>query len=230
MPDYQHYQVRIHAPWCDVSGVVYGLAKKCNIGFAFQHNADDKVKRTHVHAYFFDLDLKYDAISARVKKAGYKGNEDFAVTGQCGDDKRPLDVSGAWTYATEKVALRPVWVQNISPATVEELQEGARRFYAQYRDNTTPAASIVVPKKPNKYQQVKEIRANVLCPQFLELSGPDRIKVVRNETISYLRNNCIFADSKRITEYIECVMLELEDDTLLQAVNRRLNWVFFGQK
>lgn len=230
MPDYQHYQVRIHSSWEDISGVILGLARKADKGFAFQHNADERVKRTHVHAYFFNLNLKYDAISDRIKKLGLKGNSDFAISGQCGDDKRALDVSGAWIYATKKEALRPVWVENISPAIVEELSEGARRFYAKGM-NTTPAASVLVKaKKPNKYAQVKEIAANCLSPEFLKLGEADRIKVVRDETIEYLRTNCIFADSKRIVEYIECVMLDIDDDSMKQAVNRRLNWVYFGQK
>lgn len=229
MPDYKHYQLRIHQSWEDISGVIISLAKKADKGFAFQHNADTEVSRTHCHIYLFDLNLKYDAISDRIKKLGLKGNTDFSISGACGESRRPLDVSGAWIYGTKCEQLRSVWVQNISPAIVEELSEGARRFYAK-GNKTTPAASVIVKAKPNKYQQVKEIAANCLTPEFLKLGMSDRIKSVRDEVIEYMRLNCIFADSKRIVEYIECVMLDLDDESLKQAVNRRLNWIYFGEK
>lgn len=232
--DYQHFQVRVHRRWDETKDVLLKLGQISDHSVIFEHPPDEKVKRIHVHAYFFHLRLKDDAIRERIRKTGLKGNEDFAVSGQCGEDRRPLDLSGAWAYGTKKDALRPVWINNISPAIVEELQDYARRFHAKW-DNISPAASAVTgapaPKKnKNRYQHVQDIAANVLDPEFLKLDHVARIKRVRNATKEYLRNNQIFCGVIKTCEYIECVMANLDDETFDQAVNQRLNWVFFNQK
>lgn len=222
MVDYQHYQIRIKRRWCDISGVIKGLSSKSDKCFAFEHYAE-QASKAHVHCYVFNIKLKYDAISDRVKKLGLKGNQDFSVAGACGKDRRPLDVSGAWTYGTKPEALRPVWVENISPAVIEELSEGARRFYAK-RDNTTPAVSVKAEKvkQKSKYAHVKEIAANCLSPEFLRLDCDQRVAVVLKETWSYLRQNQIFSDKWGIVKWCEAVLLELDDAVLFDAVKFQL--------
>lgn len=223
---YQHYQVRIHRRWDETETVLKKLSDISDYSVVFEHPPDEKVKRIHVHAYFFNLNLKDDAIRERLKKTGLKGNEDFAVSGQCGDDRRPLDLSGAWTYGTKPEALRPVFINNISPAIIEELQEYARRFYAKYkRDNITPAASLqgdTKVKKMTQYNHIKEIAANCLTPDYLRLDSDQRVAVVLEETWQYLRSNGIKSDKWGIVKWVEAVLLELDDKVLKDAVRFQL--------
>lgn len=223
--DYQHYQVRISRPWSDVSGVILNLYKKAQSGFVFQHDADEEVNRTHIHAYMFNINLKYDAISDRVKKLGFKGNSDFAISGSCGGkmNRRPLDVSGAWIYGTKEEALRPVWVENISPAIVEGLVDGARRFYAK-RENTCPKPNlnVVKAKTLTKYQHVREIAAQVLSPEFLKLGMDERVKVIKEHTVRYLNQNQIFCGLYHTLEWIECVIRDIDQETFEHALHLKL--------
>lgn len=220
--DYKHYQVRIKRPWSDISGVVKSLSDKSEQCFVFEHYPT-QVSKTHIHCYLFDMRIKYDAIADRIKKFGLKGNSDFSVSGTCGKDRRPLDVSGAWTYGTKPEAMRPVWVKNISSVISEELQEGARRFYAK-RENTIPAASVKAEKvkQKSKYAHVKEIAANCLTPEYLRLEPSERVAVVLDEVWKYLRANQIFSDKWGTVKWCECVLLELDDAVLFTAVKFQL--------
>lgn len=223
---FQHYQVRIHRRWDETETVLKKLSDISDHSVVFEHPPDEKVKRIHVHAYFFNLNLKDDAIRERLKKTGLKGNEDFAVSGQCGDDRRPLDLSGAWTYGTKPEALRPVFTNNISPAVIEELQEYARCFYAKYkRDNITPAASSqgdTKVKKMTHYEHIRQMSANCLTPEFLKLDDGHRVAVVRDEVWQYLRSNGIKSCKRGLVEWTEAVLLDLDDKCLKEAVTWQL--------
>lgn len=231
MATYPHWQVRITRFWSDVSGYVFKLAQKAEQVIVFEHPPDEEVKRTHCHCYFLNVNLKYDAMNERLKKEFpvLNGNKDFAISGTAGKAKMAIDLSGAYQYGTKKLALRPVWVKDISPATIEELHESARRHYAKW-DNTTlaPSGKAEAVKKPTQYQIVREIAANVLCPEFLQMSESARIKVVREATIETLTSYGVFCGVKKTGEYIECVMRDLGDESFKTALNRYLQNIFYG--
>lgn len=217
---YQHYQLRIHRSWEEARPVLNQFIDICDKAVVFEHPPDDEVKRIHVHGYFFNITLKDDAVRDRIKKHGLKGNTDFFVSGQCGKDRRPLDLSGAWQYGTKQDAMRPVFTKNISPAISEELQDYARRIYAKYGKNISPAASQgeQKQKKVTQYQHIKEIAANCLTPEFLRLDSDQRVAVVHEETWRYLRENGIKSHKWGIVQWTEGVLLELDDPTLKSAV------------
>lgn len=231
MADYQHYQLRIHRSYSDVVELVESLYKKAESGFIFQHPPDDKVSRLHVHCYYFNIALKYDAIRERCLKFGLKGNSDFAISGTAGEDRRPLDVSGAWCYGTKREELPVVFAKNISPATVEELKEYSRRFYAKWATNTPTGKSAEPVKEPvkkskqlTKYEHVRAIVSELLSPEFVKMSksDPERIAIVRDVTLEYLRKNGIFSGMYRAVEWIETVLNDLGDETFKQSVTIRL--------
>lgn len=222
---YQHYQLRIHRSWEEARPVLNQFIDICDTAVIFEHPPDEEVKRIHVHGYFFNISLKDDAVRDRIKKHGLKGNTDFFVSGQCGKDRRPLDLSGAWQYGTKPEELRPVFLKNISPALSEELQGYARRVYAKYGNNITPAASPqgeTKQKKLTQYHHIKEIAANCLTPDYLRLDSDQRVAVVLEETWQYLRSNGIKSDKWGIVKWVEAVLLELDDKVLKDAVRFQL--------
>lgn len=233
MATYPHWQVRISRPWYDISGSMIKLADKSETAVCFEHPPDDEVSRRHCHCYFMNINLKYDAMNERLKKLfpDISGNRDFAISGTAGKRKGPIDLSGAYIYGTTEAFHAPKWLKNISMSTVEELQESARRFYAK-RGDTAQASSIKAvakQKKLTRYEQVREIAARCLTPEFLKMGESQRIKIVREEVKSYLRSNGIFCGVIKTSEYIECVLLDLEDESFNTALNRRLNFIFYGQ-
>lgn len=217
---YQHYQLRIHLPWAEAKPVLNQFIDICDTAVVFEHPPDEDVKRVHVHGYFFNISLKDDAVRDRIKKHGLKGNTDFFVSGQCGKDRRPLDLSGAWQYGTKQEAMRPVFTKNISPAISEELQDYAQRIYAKYGKDISPAASQgeQTTKKVTQYQHIKEIAANCLSPEYLRLDADQRVAVVHEETWQYLRSNGIKSHKWGIVQWTEAVLLELDDPCLKKAV------------
>lgn len=228
MADYQHYQLRISRSYSDLGLSLLQFYDKCEYGFVFEHGPDQDANRDHIHAYCFNMSIKYDAIHGRIEKLGYKGNSDFSILGTCGGKKRtrPLDLSGAWCYGSKYGTLRPVYLKNISDEVVEELNEYSRRFAPRDQNTAvTPAQpSEPKPKQKTKYQQMKEIAELVISPEFVKItSRVERIRVVRDMTLQYLRDNQIYSGGKyKVCELIESVLMDLEDESFTRAVTLQL--------
>lgn len=226
MADFRHYQVRIHRTYDDVGTSLLQFSDKSNISFTFEHPADEEVSRIHIHQYNFDLSIKYDAISARIKKLGLKGNSDFSVSGTCGKDKRPLDLSGAWMYGSKFGTIAPKYVKNLTPEQVEQLNEYARFKIPQ---GVTVASVGSVPQQPKeklktRHQHITEVALEVLTPEYVKLAprDPQRIRIVRDTCLSYMRNHQIFCGKWKTVEFIESVLLNIGDESFFDAVSTQL--------
>lgn len=226
MADYKHYQLRVHRPYDDIAISLLQFSDKSQTSFAFEHPEDDEVKRTHIHYYCFNMTIRYDAITARLQKLDLKGgNTDFSVLGTCGGkkNKRPLDISGAWVYGSECGTLAPKWVNNLSPHQVEELQVYARQFAK--RDNNKQAApqqEKVV--KLSRHAHVVAVALEILTPEYVKLAtrDPQRIRIVRDTVLAYMRTNQIFLGKFKTTEFIESVLLNIGDEIFYTAVSNQL--------
>lgn len=231
-------QIRIHEAW-DVlkdHAIIKKLIADSQRSFAFQHTASQTVKRTHCHIYLFDIDLTPESVRERLKKnPDWKGNKHFEVSGACGKDKRAIDEQGAYTYASKPpnfpapppVLRQPVLVVNFSNARVEELVREAEAYWqTRTTSATTPVTELKAEKvkRLTKYAVVKEIVGEILTPDFIKMrdEDPERIRIIKRTTLEYLRKNQIFCGVLHATDYIECVLMDLNDDSFSHAVDLRL--------
>lgn len=225
MADYRHYQLRIHRPYDDVASSIKQFSELSQTSFTFEHPQDDEVTRIHIHQYNFDLSIKYDAISQRIKKLGLKGNSDFSVSGTCGKDKRPLDISGAWIYGSKFGTLAPKHVKNLTPEEVEQLNEYARQF----ADKNPHKVRLVPEQQPKekpktRHQHIIEVALEVLTPEYVKLAArdPQRIRIVRDTCLAYMRKHQIFCGKWKTVEFIESVLLNIGDESFNDAVSSQL--------
>lgn len=226
MADYRHYQLRIHRPYDDVASSINQFSQLSKISFTFEHPPDDEVKRIHIHQYNFDMSIKYDAISSRVKKLGLKGNTDFSVSGTCGKDRRPLDVSGAWVYGSQCGTLMPKAILNITPDQIEQLNEYARRFVKRDPlDVPSLVSQQPKEKKLTRHEHIIAVALEVLTPEYVKLSArdPSRVTIVRDTCLAYMRTHQIFCGKWKTVEFIESVLLNIGDERFTDAVSDQLN-------
>lgn len=223
--DQTNVQFRIHRPYTDVSGLVVSLLEECNMGFVFEHPADEEVNRTHIHGYMFGAKLKTKTISQDwiKKKLGLKGNTDFGVSDKCSrNDPRPIDMSGAYCYGSKWDTIAASYLKNISPDLLDELRSYARskRGFIAFASKSAPTTETIILKeikvktKPTLYQH-----ANACSLQILE-ARPDIIKAdigsmrkcVFEMTFNYIRTNELFMGKYKQLDFMDNVLTRLNCD------------------
>ena len=133
-PSKDMYQVRIHIPYDDLNDTPYlDYFEETEVGFVFEHEADDEVNRTHCHMYFFGLKKARTTVDGFFR-GKLRGNGDFSVSQTCGKKKRPLDLVGAWCYGTKEKLLEPKLVKGLSPEEQTWLRIEAIEFWKRISD------------------------------------------------------------------------------------------------
>jgi len=105
------YAIRVSLPFSDCSGIIQRWFDRSTTAVCYEHEADDKVSRTHIHLALTGVDCKEEALKRMWKNAPGSGNGFWSFS-QIKEDKY-------WVYMT-KGTLRPKLVKNISPAELEE--------------------------------------------------------------------------------------------------------------
>ena len=123
------FQVRVTRRWEEVSPFFINTLSKTDKGFVFPHYMD--AENIHIHAYYFKYITKRKSYAEQLTKKLDISGAQYETSSQCGKkpNTRPLDVSGAWAYGSKFGTIAPVYLKNISPALVEELNEYARTFF-----------------------------------------------------------------------------------------------------
>lgn len=218
-----HFQSRIHLEWVDVSGFVVSYMDKAEKGFAFQHNADEEVNRTHVHSYFFSPTVETKSYSEQVaKKLGLKGQHQFYTSDKCSKkDKRALDISGAWCYGSKWGTIAPVFTKNISPDLVDELQKYAKSKATMgniasgtIRTEMVILKEIQLKTKPTQYEHAKKCAAMVLerHPQILTTldgSTQENLTNIFNVAYEYFRTSGLYMGKYKQLDFMDMVMVHI---------------------
>lgn len=127
------FQLRVSYPYAHVKNHLAKILEKTQFFFIFQHDKDNEVNRTHIHAYLFNCSYAGISIRTHLKNVGYSGNADFSLGQKAGQGREPLTVAGAWRYGTT-VDLQPPIHHNISdPRIVRFLAEDAESYYEDWR-------------------------------------------------------------------------------------------------
>lgn len=187
-------QFRVDRVYADISGTMdtWDELSKCHTAFAFEHPPTAK-KTTHTHGYLFGTISAFKTFQGNVKKAFSLKANDYETSKTCGEgaNKRPLDISGAWTYGSKFATIAPKYIKNISDTQVEELNDYARKLFTQIhgKQHSTASVSKITNKKPNVardyYSIADSIRSNYAKILHERLDVPSKKE---NHRILY---NCI---------------------------------------
>lgn len=114
---------RITRPYADISGVLLDIFKDVGYFWVYQHDADEKVNRTHCH--FFTLQSQRDNKTIKnlkvYKELKFKGNSDHAYKNY--DSKVDEGNEGEWYNVLKyysKGTLEPVYCHGARSAQIAE--------------------------------------------------------------------------------------------------------------
>lgn len=142
------YAPRLSLSYADLSGVVAAYAEVCEQLIVYEHEADEKVKKTHIHLLIVDSKVKDEALRRLAQKTRtdirMSGNEfwKWAVK----DEHKAKLSSDPLSFITymAKGCLAPKYVKNISPDKVEER-----------RTQWVKPTDLAPEKKYDEYEELK---------------------------------------------------------------------------
>lgn len=105
------WKARITLPYTDCSGIIQLWFDRCSKAICYEHEADDEIKKTHIHLALIGCNCQEEALKRMWKNAPGKGNSFWSVT-PCDDPDRYL------TYMS-KGKLRPKSIKLFSEDQVE---------------------------------------------------------------------------------------------------------------
>lgn len=217
MPD---VHVRIHREYIDVSASLVKWCEMAETSFVFQHDADDEVERTHIHAFLFNFPIKRKTLSGYIAKTfNITGNKDFFTSEKCSrKDPRPIDLSGAYCYGSVWNTLPPLFVKIKSPELLDRL-----RIYSQAKgtpiniaSKSTPTTIVLkeikVKQKPTQYQHLNNVIQRCMTPELDIMRQP--IEIMRRRifevSFNYFKENELFMGKYKQLDFLDMVMLKLD--------------------
>jgi len=169
------YAPRISLSYDEVKLVIPAWEQVSEQIIIFQHDADHKVKRTHIHMLILGCKLKEEALKRKFykaypayKEAGDKGNELWKWASKYGTP----DLSFI-TYMS-KGKLRSKYSKNISPETEES-----------YREKWSEPTTDPPPSKKEEYVEYDEMKKSFLQTHDLTNNVPILLDNVRTWTMSW---------------------------------------------
>lgn len=133
------YQVRVPRTYDEAKEALVASTPALHPCFIFQHHADDSLRRTHCHAYYFNNKIQRKTHGGNISKAlGLQG--DYETSSSASKHGAPLDLSGAWCYGSKWGRYAPSFVKNISPDILEQLKAYAisRRPKDNHKERVAP--------------------------------------------------------------------------------------------
>jgi len=119
-----NYAPRLSLSYDDLSGVVAAFAKVCDELIVYEHEADEKVKKTHIHLLIIRSQVKDEAL----RRLAQKTRSDIRMSGNefwkwaVKEEHKSSLCSDPYSFITymSKGKLAPKYVKNISGSKVEE--------------------------------------------------------------------------------------------------------------
>jgi len=159
-------QFRVDRRYHDVSGVMDRLFKPADSGFVFEHPPTPK-KDWHIHGYMFNPTIVVKTLRGKVKTLLSTRNNDYETSNTCGEDHRPIDMSGAFAYGSKFDTIAVSWTKNISPDLLEQLRSYARTLGETIGTASNPPPAVKqVDKSAKKSESV--ITHYQLCLDVLD--------------------------------------------------------------
>ena len=161
-----NYAPRITLSYNDVSGIVESWADRCEKLIVYEHEADTKIKSTHVHILIIGSSTKDEALRrvAQAKRTDIRmfGNEfwKWAINKEH-KDKFVSDPESTITYMA-KGKLAPKFVKGFTPDEIEE----RRSMWVSHN----------VPAPPMKYDEYEALKSDLCKESHYWTMTLDRIR------------------------------------------------------
>lgn len=217
-----NFQFRVDRTFADVSGVIpdWKEIKKCHVAFMFEHPETPKKVR-HLHGYLLGTISAFKTFQGNVKTTFSLENNDYETSQVCGKERKNIDLSGAWCYGSKWGTIAPVFLKNISPEQVEELNEYARK---QWREpHTNDGKSVVKENLYKNHYDIAEKIAHEAMNKVIEGSSMRAVVLVYYETtVKYLHKNRICFDERNIEKLMITAMSSIVGSEPEKAVRSKI--------
>jgi len=164
-----NYAPRIGLSYDDLSGVIEIWSQTAQQVVCYEHAADSKVKKTHVHLLIMGSSVKDEALRRKFHKLipGHKGGNELWSWSHKATSSPDLSFI---TYMS-KGHLRPKFVQGISPDQVEE-------YRLKWVEPTSDNSSQVSSKYDEYHEILSDLKSNYQ-------SGPITLDKVRSDVMRW---------------------------------------------
>lgn len=161
-----NYAPRVAMAYQDISGVVSKWASLCQQVIVYEHEADSKVKKTHVHLLMLGSSVKEEALKRLFHKdiKGLKGGNDLWSWSHKGCKDPDLQFI---TYMS-KGRLHPKFQQNISDEVVED-------YRLKWSEPTTVTQAV---KYDEYHEMLKDLKIDFQ-------SGPIELDRIRTKVMAW---------------------------------------------
>lgn len=150
-----NHAIRITLPYADCSGIIRQWIDRCVSAIVYQHDIDEKVRKTHVHIGLYGCDVQAEALKRMWKNAPGKGNEFWSWKDLESIYSDGVEVrSSKYITYMSKGRFTPVLVKNIS----QQLVDTSRQEWVEpvKADRPGDASEYVIKKVMDKFDLVKQ--------------------------------------------------------------------------
>lgn len=160
--------VIFHKSWADVSGICHKMAEKCTRFLAAQHNADDKVKTTHVHCALEHFDsqnvIPVEGVRTFIPDE-FKGRGQYVIMKKTEKPpKRFYHYETLCIYIIKASVLNVKLVKNLSPDKLEQLA-------SQWIDHSEPV------KRTPKHEECSKTHWEIIQEVKEEINKQHKDKI-----------------------------------------------------
>jgi hypothetical protein len=216
---------RITKPYCDLSGMFLEWSKQCSSIWVYEHEADDKVSRTHCHLFIIGSERDADGLkklnswkNLKIDK-GNKGSS-FKTYNKIND----LLNDGWYSFLAycSKGNLLPKY------ANGENVNEIAEKSLANWVDNVSTKANanvnVIIEKKSNRVTQyqIAELAQTIYMEEhkesFLLMNGSMCVRRLIRIVIRLLKQNRILAHKRLVANICQHIRASLDPDRFVEEI------------
>ena len=173
-----NHAIRITLPYEDCKTIITKWSDRSSRAIVYQHDADEKVRQTHVHIVLYGCNVQAEALKRMWKEAPGKGNE-FWSWKEADESSRQI------TYLT-KGKYAPKFIKNISEQEVETSRQSWVEPVKADKpgDSSEKIITKVIAKIKSEF--VYRDTTDVDRVERIECSAETLLKLVRRETFRQL--------------------------------------------
>lgn len=142
--------IRITLPYEDCSGIIQQWYSRCTEAICYQHDADEEIKKTHVHLVLIGLDCKTEALKRMWSDAPGKGNEFWSFS--------PLKTKVNYlAYMANGSSGCAKLAKNISQQQVEQAQEVVANLVKDSSSTSKDPTEFMMAKVLERFEHYSDI-------------------------------------------------------------------------
>lgn len=198
-----YFAFRVSVSYQDASMILLELFDMCEKVAVYEHEADEWVKRTHIHGIIMNCSRKEDTLRNKIFKPNWKKDYQLAKTYKKCDENGVVQVypvdDGYITYMS-KGHLDPMYVKGYIPERIKELKE----------------AWVDYEKPENKTEQSKDKKTmtvydhcEAIAKDMEELVGDYHLNVIA-KIIKYQNSKRIKTNTYQVRDWYDTIVSQLK--------------------